>query len=545
MKKNLSLLLLFALTGASALMAKHVTAERASEIATKYVSSQVHAPAGLKATSVETINGNLYLVHFAPKGFALVSSDDNADPIIGYSTESNIKSNLMPDNMAYMLSEASMGVEALAKSGQSTSMRWQQIEQGMMSRAGEPVEPLISVNWNQTSPYNKYCPGRDNTKAIVGCVAVAMAQAMSVQQYPLKPMGNVIYGSANYGQLTIDFDKEEPYDWKAILNGSNSYDEAARLMYHTGMSVHMNYGTDGSGIPSNQVYRITNALRDNFGYPDVQYYQRTSYRGDWEQLLLNELAAGRALVYNAIDSQGGYGHSFNIDGYNGTLYHLNWGWGGYGNGYFSINSLKDAQMNMNYDSYHYAVTGIGAANSPLRNIQLSDLVVEEDTPVGSAVSAVLINDELPTADMTVVITGEYQAVDGTYKAIPFTYKNGIIYTNRAISASEGNIYVRVQAKVKVDGKDRNLVQGYNIEITAPQPIEKRTSLSYDRQTKTFSLHSKFGTICTVKNAQGTVVVTGKIEETPNIEFNRSMLTPGKNTIEVSNNGKSKVINLTL
>ena len=58
------------------------------------------------------------------------------------------------------------------------------------------------------------------------------------------------------------------------------------------MSVKMGYGPDGSGIPSNEVNRISNALRDNFGYGDeVTYVWKDAYQGDWERLVLNELNA--------------------------------------------------------------------------------------------------------------------------------------------------------------------------------------------------------------------------------------------------------------
>lgn len=547
MKKSISVLLLSAIVGSSAAWAEHVGQDRAAQIAANYVAAQSGAASGLSASAVEAIGDNLYLVSFAPKGWAIVSSDDNAEPIIAYSATGSLNRKNLPDNMRYMLSEADASVKIDAVNG-NANHRWTQIERKQFSRAGEPVKPLIQVNWNQTDPWNKYCPGSGSNKAIVGCVAVAMAQAMSVQQYPMKPMGQVTYAPAGYGQVSIDYDKEANYDWDALTKPSSAKhkDEAARLMYHTGVSVRMNYGSDGSGIPSNEVYRITNALSTNFGYPNVAYYARDNYRGDWEQLLLNELVAGHALVYNAIDTKGGYGHSFNVDGYDGLLYHVNWGWGGYGDGYFNINALKDSQMNMNYDSNHYAVTGIGAVNSPLQGLYISDSEVEEDTPVGSAIAAVLVNGKLPESGMQIEVTGEYNSQDNSFKDIPFEYKKGVLYTTRSLSAAEGTIYVRVKATMKGDnGKEVNLIQGFNIAITAPQPIERRTSLSYDRTSKKFTLKCKFGATYTVTNSQGAVVATGTLDSEPAVEFSRDQLTAGNNTIEVKCNGKSKQFTISL
>lgn len=542
MKKSISVLLLSAIVGSSAAWAEHVGQDRAAQIAANYVGAQAGASSGLSASSVDVISDNLYLVRFAPKGWAIVSSDDCAEPIIAYSTSGSLSQQNLPDNMRHMISEASASVKIDAISGQA-NQRWTQIERKQFSRAGEPVKPLIQVNWNQSDPWNKYCPGTGSNKAIVGCVAVAMAQAMSVQQYPMKPMGQVTYAPAGYGQITLDYDKEPNYDWDALVkpSASNHKDEAARLMYHTGVSVRMNYGADGSGIPSNEVYRITNALSTNFGYPNVAYYKRDDYRGDWEQLLLNELVAGHALIYNAIDTKGGYGHSFNIDGYDGQLYHVNWGWGGYGDGYFNINALKDSQMNMNYDASHYAVTGIGAVNSPLQGVYISDTQVEEDTPIGSGIAAVLVNGSLPESGMKVEVTGEYNSQNNTFKDIPLEYKNGVLYTTRALSAAtDGTIYVRVKVSMKGDNnKEINLIQGFNVAVTAPQPIERRISLSYDRLTKKFTLKSKFGSTYTVTNSQGAVIATGTLDSEPAVEFGRDQLTVGNNTVEVKCNGKSK------
>lgn len=166
-------------------------------------------------------------------------------------------------------------------------------------------------------------------------------------------------------------------------------------MWHAGMSVRMGYGPDGSGIPSNEVNRITNALRDNFGYGDeVAYVWKDAYQGDWERLVLNELNAGRAVIYNAVDTKLSAGHSFNVDGYDGNSgYHVNWGWGGNGDGYFRLDNLRDSPYY--FDDYHVIVIGIGAPDRLLRSIGLSGTVIEEGLPAGSTVATVTVNGEAP------------------------------------------------------------------------------------------------------------------------------------------------------
>lgn len=545
MKKTI-IMLAAALMGAVA-MAAPVSQQTAAKVAANYVSQQPGASGSLEVTEVEPYGDALYIVNFAPQGFAVVSADDTYYPIIGYSTQGSVHAASLPDNMDNLLREAENGVTTLKKRAAAPNTKWRAYENGVVrfSRAGgERVEPLISVNFNQTKPYNKYCPTSGNKQAIVGCVAVAMSQAMSVQRFPAQPYGQKTYGCANFGTVSVNYDKEPKYDWDKIVSGSDGWDEAARLMFHAGVAVSMDYGFDGSGIPSNQVYRITDALKEHFGYSSqVNYHWKSSYTGDWEQLILNELYADRAVVYNAIDSKGGYGHSFNIDGFDGDkMFHVNWGWGGVGNGYFRLDHLADAAMNMNYDSSHVAVVGIGGGNNAFRSIDLSDFYVEANQPAGSFVGVVLVNGEVvDDSQMTISLTGEYNNASGSYKTVPFAYKNGILTTTREIALDEGPIYVRVEVTMK--GSSSKLRSGYNINVEAHKPIESRTSLSYDRATRTFDIHTRYGATVKLKDASGTELPVVKQGILPDYTFTRDALSAGDNTLEVNYEGETKVIKI--
>ncbi len=51
----------------------------------------------------------------------------------------------------------------------------------------DTINPFIKVKWNQGAGWNMFCPMDEDGPgghAYVGCVAVAMAQAMSVYEYP-------------------------------------------------------------------------------------------------------------------------------------------------------------------------------------------------------------------------------------------------------------------------------------------------------------------------------------------------------------------------
>lgn len=72
---------------------------------------------------------------------------------------------------------------------------------------------------------------------------------------------------------------------------------------------------------------------------------------EWTQILDNELAAGRPVFYSGSSTSGG--HQFICDGSDGQgLYHINWGWGGYQDGYFDITILNPEKG------------GVGSGNAP-------------------------------------------------------------------------------------------------------------------------------------------------------------------------------------
>ena len=65
----------------------------------------------------------------------------------------------------------------------------------------------------------------------------------------------------------------------------------------------------------------------------------------WNGRLREEIDANRPVLYAASDPAGG-GHAFVIDGYKDESFSVNWGWGGYCNGFYQIGALNQkAQEN--------------------------------------------------------------------------------------------------------------------------------------------------------------------------------------------------------
>jgi hypothetical protein len=529
----------FMVIAAIAAWASPVEKQTATNAAGKFMGSIVP---GSTVKSVTEVSGAYYVVNFAPQGWAIVSADDYVDPIIGYSTEGAFDPMRVPDNIDYMLRYYKDMVTLGAREGRVTRSAWKNTTFAL-TRAGVAVDPLIKVNFNQSSPFNKYCPGEDKDKALVGCVAVAMSQAMTVQRYPDRPQGTMTYTSSNYGKQTINYDGERAYSWDNIISGANSYDEAARLLWHAGVSVRMDYGTDGSGIPASQPDRISTALRTYFGYgSDVRYVWKSTYQDDWERLILNELNAGRAVVFNGVDSDNNSGHSFNIDGFDGSSnYHVNWGWGGYGNGYFRLDNLRYGSSY--YNDYQVVIVGIGSPNRSLRSIALSETSIDENLPAGSVVGSLTVNGETPASSMTFEVRGLYNSTTGKFAEVPFKIQDNCLVTTEVLTVAKASSY-SLDIKVTDSEKNESLTQGFTINVQPWRAIATATSITYNRTTGIFTLKTKHNVSYTITDASGAKIASGNIYPTPQLEINKALLSTGVNTLELRCGDEVKTLKLT-
>ncbi|MBO7317804.1 MAG: C10 family peptidase, partial [Bacteroidales bacterium] len=311
-----------------------------------------------------------YVIEYSAGGWAIVSAQSSSSPIIGYNTEGAFAARgameLLLDFNAQIISARARDNAKLEHKG------WQRIRERKTAKEinqTPDVAPLIKINLDQSAPFNNYCPEIDGEKALVGCVAVGMTQAIMVQRYPQAPQGAYSYHCGSLGTLSIDYDKERPYDWDGMYSGN--MDEIARLAYHCGISVEMGYGTTSSGTVTQF---IETALVRNFGYDAnrVRYVTKTNDIDAWLNTILGELVEGRAVVYRG--QGGGGGHCWNVDGWKQAtqMVHCNWGWNGIGNGYFDINNMTDSYQGVSFLGGHAAVIGVGAPTSTPYDVLLSN-----------------------------------------------------------------------------------------------------------------------------------------------------------------------------
>lgn len=289
------------------------------------------------------------------KGFTIVSGDDRLPEIVGYSSQGSYDENNLPEGFisfmkAYqnLYNKVNLG-DAEALKNLAEIKAWRN-KKNASAASTSAVAPLLgNIEWDQTSPYNNMCPKYDSVHvAATGCVATAMAQVMAYYKYP-KQLKADIPGYVNrWNGIPMEIPtitrEEGIYDWDNMLPKYNKEanatqqqkDAVAKLMFHCGAAVQMNYGPESAAAVS------ATKLAKYFGYDAdlMMDLNRSSFTLDkWMQIIDTELAAGRPVLYSGQASDGG--HQFICDGKDGEgLYHINWGWSGSQNGYFDLSLLN-------------------------------------------------------------------------------------------------------------------------------------------------------------------------------------------------------------
>lgn len=211
------------------------------------------------------------------------------------------------------------------------------------------VEPLLTDSWSQYAPYNVCTPLIDGQHCLVGCVALAMAQVMHYWQWPARGTGSHTYvDSLGCGQI-LEADFAHDYRWELMCDAhegeADSTDvallETGRLLRDCGVAVDMRYGLEASAARS---VRQAMALHQWMGYDEgMQVYFRDFFsRAEWEGILLEELSAGRPVLFSAQSPT--LSHALVCDGYDEDgLFHMNFGLGGDADGYYYLPHLTPLQ----------------------------------------------------------------------------------------------------------------------------------------------------------------------------------------------------------
>jgi len=331
---------------ASVLQAATVNKADALQKAQNFVAGRQAAARGAAAQtpSLQAAYDSNYFYVFnigGDGGFVIVSGDDRTPEILGYSDAGRFDAQNIPDNMRAFLQGYADEIQHMPENVTAASRGVGQKRVAAPTRSS--VSPLLTTRWNQRAPYNNSCPIISGSHAVTGCVATAMAQVMNYHKYPLNETTTIPGYSPTDGHPAMSDLASTTFDWDLMRDDYASNDvseaatEVAKLMLYCGTSVEMGYGTSASGATTS---KIVYALTHYFDYDaGAKYVERNNYNySDWVELIYNELAAGRPMVFGG-QSTGG-GHAFVCDGYDeDDFFHINWGWAGSSDGYFRLSNL--------------------------------------------------------------------------------------------------------------------------------------------------------------------------------------------------------------
>jgi len=283
-----------------------------------------------------------YVFELNPKGYIIVPSHSALPPVIAYSFNSGFSWKKVPQNtlLSMLARDLELRFEALEKGVYDKKviaknlMLHKQYLEGRFpeSKAEKDIwGPLFTFpTWHQESPYNDNCPMDPQTgqRCVVGCVATAISQIMNYWQTPTTV---TLTSADNYVTETLGIEIDAPSASFSNINYNGGYPDdstKAAICFAPGILVKMDYTSDTSGAYSD---KIVSVLTNRLGYPSSQYSDEFPRENVIEDI--KNGYPGILAIYGLLG-----GHALNIDGYDdtGDMFHLNFGWDGDTDGWYSL-----------------------------------------------------------------------------------------------------------------------------------------------------------------------------------------------------------------
>lgn len=316
---------------------KQISQNAALSAARKYSRTGQVAPA--KNLRSDKTNNAPYYAFNLEQGYVIVSGDDEMTELVGYAENGFFDAENVPPQMQLWLDGYAEYVAAV-QSGKAKARKIL-----LSDSPSVVVEPLVSTKWNQDAPFNNFAPeytdDNNNTqRCATGCAATAMAQIMKFHNWPEQGVGHYSYEHQSFGTISSDFSKHV-YDWTNMIDRYNNgeysnvqADAVALLMKDCGVSLNMNYGP----VSGASIYSYTPAFKNYFRYSSRTVNRSGCETAEFTKIITDELQEGRPIIYCGTGEDGG--HAFVVDGYDTNYFlHVNWGWGGYSDGYFDMNYM--------------------------------------------------------------------------------------------------------------------------------------------------------------------------------------------------------------
>lgn len=441
------------------------------------------------------------------RGFVIVAGDDAITPILAYSEEypaPDMRSMHPSLNGWFRYVDRSVRYARLNNLSPDASIAalWARpsVADGSIT--------LGTARWSQYMPYNKYCPLDGDVLSLTGCTQTAMAEIMHYYKWPERAKGTTEpFTTMTKGIEVGSRDLNHRYDWANMLDeyiqdqySDKEGDAVAVLMADLGHSFKADYGAESTGALPDAL-----AMYENYGYsPACHYAMRDNFsEKGWNRLMRREIEARRPIFYSAYtadeNGEAESGHAFVLDGVDDNDYfHVNWGWGGPGDGFFKLDSL--VLYDFIFDTLHWAFLGI----HPLRNGEVDNWLYIGAPGISTQATEFVAGESFVVDGITIInpsildfsgevrlgvcnITGEFKswASEPEEFALPSMYGSSVVDVTATINEEilSGD---RLRAFYRSDDGDEwhqmMLYQdGACFEVVLKHPtIGESTSLEFDK-----------------------------------------------------------------
>lgn len=346
-----------------------------------------------------------YYIYSTGDSFIIVAGDDRVQGVLAYG-DAPIDMDNIPCGLQSLLDLYTGEVDFLFEHPTLTQEDLYPVLIAATPGASGDVEPLMTEMWYQLEPYNNLCPEYLGERCVTGCACTSLSMVFHHWRYSNLTTTVPAYTTYELG-LSLEALPATTFDWDNMLDryvpGSYTDEEAeavAKLMRYVGQSEYMDYTPDGSGASANS---ILNTVK-KFGYSTTAtLLTKGRYsESQWRDLIRAELLAGRPIVYVGYDKYNGGGHAFNVDGYDAEngLFHINFGWDGYGNAYCALNDFSAGTVT--YSSNQSMIIGIQPPESTQPEITVSPSTLTLNTQTGKTVSkTILVIGKNLTGDLAI------------------------------------------------------------------------------------------------------------------------------------------------
>ncbi len=392
-------------------------------------------------------------------GYLVLSDRQDLYPLTAYSAEGSLDTADQSFNLfVSLLRTGYIKQRQLVNADTAYALRnrkaWDLWLQGKIETK-QSIGPLLKSEYGQVNckdengnyiyVTNYYTPNH----YAVGCVALVLATTMRYYQWPQHGKGSFTY-TDNYGSSRGTYSanfENTTYQWSLIQDKYykvHSTDESRRALgrvaFDAAVALEMDFESTGS---TSNINRIPAVASKYFRYERPEYLTSTD-PDFWTKVDSSLLALSP--VQFAVYTESGMGHAIVCDGVQQTsdpstaLYHLNMGWWGVSNGWYTIQSGFNAG---GYSIISAAVMGM----LPIPEIAAQTFNIADNTITVRWIYSPVVTDASFEVQIRKGDSGEWETIASNIKETEYTFPADTSY----------KYYIRVKESRNITWSDDVMV----------------------------------------------------------------------------------------